>query len=98
MKLSWRELFILDKIATKSKMDTWFVIDLDGINNHFVEDIEEGKTLSLHDGISMLHEGVTSLDDYGVTEEQKKVYYRLLDDLGIPYDKQVTKVGENNNG
>lgn len=81
MILTESEYTVLDKIATKSKMDCWFQIRQDN-GEDYVYDLEEGKRLSLKEGVNMLSEGV----DYalcGLTPEEICVYESLLIQLGL---------------
>lgn len=77
-KLSNEEFNVLNKIATKSKMDCWFYLKQDSDGNDYVYDLEESKKLSLSDGILMLDEGITSLDDYNLSEDEKYTYISLM--------------------
>lgn len=80
-KLTDLEWTVLDKIATKSKMNCWFVLETDENGVDFVYDREENSRINLVDGISMLNEGITSLDDYELTFAEKTVYENLLQRL-----------------
>lgn len=77
-KLLNKEYNILNKIASKSKMDCWFDITFDKHNNQCVYDREEKRFLSLKDGISLLYQGITDLDDYYLKDDEKKVFENLL--------------------
>lgn len=76
-KLTNEEANVLNKIATKSGMDCWFFIREKSKFKDVIYDCEEDKELSLFDGIGMLDSGITELDDYGLTAEEKVIYYRL---------------------
>lgn len=77
MKLSTAEFNVLNKIATKSKMDCWFYIAEDK-NDDVILDCETGEKRSLYDGINMLADGITSLDDYGLTADEKLCFTTLM--------------------
>ena len=83
MKLSNEEFNVLEKIATKSKMDRWFQIARDDKNNDVVYDREEDSYLSLYNGIAQLDSGITNLDDYGLTKDEQICYWRLVSRLNI---------------
>lgn len=77
-KLSDQEWDVLDKIATKSKMDCWFCLQEAENGNHYVEDLEENKKLSLAEGICQLDSGFTSPEDYDLTKEEFECYQALV--------------------
>ena len=80
-KLTDLEWTVLDKIATKSKMNCWFILETDENGVDFVYDREENSRMNLLDGISMLNEGITSLNDYELTSAEKTAYENLLQRL-----------------
>ncbi len=61
MKLNNKEYDLLDKIATKSKMDCWFQIRSTSKEEDYVYDLEEGKRMSLRKGIGQLIEGIDGM-------------------------------------
>lgn len=61
MKLNGKEYELLDKIATKSKMDCWFQIRQTKGGEDYVYDLEEGKRMSLKKGIGQLIEGIDGM-------------------------------------
>lgn len=84
-KLTQEEWDVLDKLSSKSKMDCWFWIETDQRGNNFVLDQESGEVMSLYDGINQLAEGLTSLDDYGLTMEEKLCFTTLMYKLELGY-------------
>lgn len=78
MKLEKEQWEVLNKIASKSKMDCWFSLEEIDENNDGVFDIENNEHLSLWEGIGMLDLGITSLTDYGLTVQEIETYYRLI--------------------
>ena len=56
-ELTTDEFNILNKIATKTKMDCWFHLDNDE-NGDYVYDLEEGEIVEIRDALSMLIEGI----------------------------------------
>lgn len=84
MTLSTEEYNVLCKIARNTKMDCWFMIE-QGKNGHdFVRDIEEGKRLTLQEGVRELQEGMTTYADCDLSEQEVKVFETLLIKLAIP--------------
>lgn len=71
-ELTDQEFNVLNKITTKAKMD-WCLIYDDGI-----VDAEFGETLSFDDGILQIDSGLTDLDDYDLTEDEKYCYINLI--------------------
>lgn len=71
-ELTNEEFNVLNKITAKAKMD-WCVIYDDCII-----DIEEDKALSFEEGILLVDSGLTSLDDYNLTEDEKSCYINLI--------------------
>ncbi len=75
--LSEKEYNLLDKIATKSKMDCWFLIKQTKSGEDYVYDLEEGRKMSLKKGIAQLIDGISgSYADYLSGED-----YEILLDL-----------------
>lgn len=81
--LSQIEYDTLDLLATRSRMDCWFMLATDIQGNDYVVDLEENEKLPLKKGVKLLYEGLTDLDDYGLTDEQKEVLENLFKRLGI---------------
>lgn len=79
-QLTVEEANVLDLISSRSKMDCWFWINEDGTA---INDLEEGTTLSLYEGISMLNDGLTDLEDYDLSCEEIEIYLKILEKLGI---------------
>lgn len=76
--LTTEEYNVLERISSITKMDCWFSLGVDDNNNDVVIDLEADEMLSLEDGISQLDSGITSLDDYDLTEEEKQTYRALI--------------------
>lgn len=91
-KLSNEEFNVLNKISTKSKMDCWFYLKQDKDGNDFVYDLEQSKELSLTDGILMLDGGITSLDDYGLSEDEKCVYISLIYKINSNFFPSISRL------
>lgn len=77
-KLTVEEYNVLERISSITKMDCWFSLGTDEYNNDVVIDLEADEVLSLEDGISQLDSGITSLDDYDLTDEEKQTYRALI--------------------
>lgn len=82
-KLLNEEYNVLNKIASKSKMDCWFSLGIDKNGNDMVLDLEENKEMPLEIGIATLYDGMTSINDYGLTDEEKNIFVNLLIKLAI---------------
>lgn len=82
-KLTNEEWNVLNKIATASKMDCWFYLKEKDQFTDIVYDCENNKELSLYEGISMLDSGITSLEDYNLSQQEMKVYFSLVSRLVI---------------
>ena len=82
-KLSNEEFNVLNKISSKSKMDCWFYLKEKDQFTDIVYDCENNKELSLYEGISMLDSGITSLEDYNLSQQELKVYFSLVSRLVI---------------
>ena len=80
-----KEYSVLDKIATKSKMDCWFHIIQDENGNDHILDLENNNTLPIHTGISQLVEGMTNFKDYALTEEEIAIFKELISGLNIKF-------------
>lgn len=93
-KLTNEEYNVLEKIASKSKMDCWFELGEDEDGRDIVIDLEEDEILDLCEGIEQLDSGITSLDDYDLTEDEKNCYINLMYKVKIhsnlSYDRLTT--------
>ena len=76
------EYSLIGKIAGLSGMACWFQLEAKG-ERFKVVDAEDGTKYTLRDGIGMLCEGVTSLDDYDCTEAEKQTYAMLCERMNI---------------
>ena len=83
MRLTELEYDTLDFLATRSRMDCWFMLKTDKQGNDYVFDLEENKKLSLKDGVAMMYEGLTDLDDYNLYDGQKEILENLFRRLQI---------------
>lgn len=79
-KLNDYEVAVLLKIAEKSGMDCWFWIK----EGNQIYDAESGNFLSYKEGIGLLVQGMTSFDDYELTNEEILTLKMLLLDCKIP--------------
>lgn len=82
-KLSDDEWDILNKIASKSKMDCWFLLKEKSPYIDVVYDLENEEELTLYDGISILDSGITDLKDYDLNDSEQKIYFALISRLLI---------------
>lgn len=93
MVLSNAELNVLEKIASKSKMDCWFAVsgrtEKDGTKSDWVFDMENDRYVTLRYGVGMLHDGMTFYADYDMTEKEIKVFEKLLGKLGLKEDRHL---------
>lgn len=76
------EYNLLNKIAGLSGMACWFQLVAHG-DKFSVVDAEDDTKHTLREGIGMLCEGVTSLDDYSCTEAEKQTYAMLCERMNI---------------
>lgn len=78
MILSSDEYDLLDKIASETKMDCWFMIKQSPKSGDYVFDLENGKRMSLRTGIRQLLEGIEGMEDEYMDEQEKITMIRLL--------------------
>ena len=64
MRLSGNEYNALMKIATATKTDCWFSIETNVLNEDYIMDLEERKSLTLSEGISLLFEAISDKTNY----------------------------------
>lgn len=81
----------LQTISSKAKMD-WFYLQQNAEGEDIVVDLENNKTLPLTKAILQLDEGLTSLDDYGLTEEMKTCYIALLYKANMDTEKPLNRL------
>ena len=91
-KLSNEEFNVLNKISSKSKMDCWFYLKQDKDGNDYVYDLEQSKELSLTDGISMLDNSITSIDDYELSEDEKCIYISLIYKINSNFFPSISRL------
>ena len=78
MRLTELEYNTVNLLATRSKMDCWFMLETDKQGNDYVFDLEENKKLALKEGIGIMYEGLTDLDDYGLYDSQKEILENFI--------------------
>ena len=91
-KLSNEEFNVLNKISSKSKMDCWFYLKQDKDGNDYVYDLEQSKELSLTDGILMLDNNITSIDDYELSEDEKCIYISLIYKINTKFFPSLSRL------
>lgn len=78
MRLTNEQAAVLEKIAQRSGMDTWFAVDANGLvhdrENHY-------RFMKTEDAVSLIHEGMTSYKDYRLTKKDIKVFEALLETI-----------------
>jgi hypothetical protein len=79
------EYAIVNKLAGLSGMACWFMLVANG-NEWKVHDVEDNVDMSLAKGIKMLSEGITSMDDYSCTDDEKTAFKTLCERLNINYN------------
>ena len=55
MRLTELEYNTVNLLATRSKMDCWFMLETDKQGNDYVFDLEENKKLALKEGIGIMY-------------------------------------------
>ena len=65
---------VLEKIAKNTGMDCWFCIQQDS-SGDYVYDLEEGKRMSIREGIRLLAEGYQPC---GLSEAEIRVFEELI--------------------
>lgn len=81
MTLSEQEYNLLDKIATKSKMDCWFTIRQKKNGDDYVYDLEESKPMSLKKGVAQLIDGISDMYLDYLNENECHILIGLLTKL-----------------
>ena len=82
-RLTREEYDIVDLLATRSRIDSWFEIKTDGNGDDYIYDRADKMKHSLKTGIMLLYQGLTDLSDYDLTDKEKKIFKGLLGRLGI---------------
>lgn len=88
MQLANSEYNVLNKIASKTKMDCWFSLEQDENNNDYVRDLENGTNLTLREGLLILVDGLDCQENYNscnLLEEEDKIFRNLLENLDINF-------------
>lgn len=86
MTLSTDEYNALDKIATATKMDCWFLIEQDSYGNDFIHDLENNVNLTLEEGLAQLADGIVNpldYDYYGLTNAEIEAVLTLFAHFGL---------------
>lgn len=74
MTLTDEQCAVLEKIASKSKMDCWFCIDGD----NQIRDLEEGeKVIDTMEGVRLLQEGMSCYADYDLTYREIYIFEHI---------------------
>lgn len=76
--LSEEEYNLLDRIATETKMDCWFLIKQTKSGEDYVYDLEEDKKMSLRTGIAQLLDGISGSFAEYLSGEDYEVLLGLL--------------------
>ena len=76
------EYNILNLLATRSKMDNWFWL-VEKSGKDMVKDLDENKIISLRAALPTFVDGLTDLNDYGISEEEKDVFLQLVERFGL---------------
>lgn len=84
-RLTQSEAEVLDKIATITKMNCWFHIGEFGDGCNYIEDLEDGITYGLREGIQLLYEGMAAIKYVSLTSHDIDVFETLLEKLGIEH-------------
>lgn len=71
-ELTDQEFNVLNHITNQAKMDWCMLYD------DCIVDMEEDKTLSFDEGILLIDSGLTDLDDYNLTDDEKLCYINLI--------------------
>jgi hypothetical protein len=85
IKLSTDEYNVLNRIASQTKMDCWFYLAVDNNGGDCVHDLEEGRLISLRQGIEGLNDGIIP-ELLNLTDEEVKTYIDLLYAFGIDFN------------
>ena len=79
------QISVLNKLATKTKMDCWFFVN----DEREILDLEDGeKVLNTKEALRQFNEGVEAYpldyDHYNLSEEERNIYIALLKQYGVP--------------
>lgn len=80
-KLTVLEHHVVDILAARSGMDSWFSLE-GGDGRDYVRDLETGLVVSLKEGINSLYSGLTCLDNYGLSKAEMKTAETLFERFG----------------
>ena len=82
------EYNVLNKIASKTKMECWFCLKQDKHGTDYVWDLEERKRRCLKTGIMQLLEGIDCQESYNnccLTDTEYMIFRELLKKLKIEW-------------
>ncbi len=82
--LTDNEYELINKLAGLSGMACWFTLCSTG-DEYDVRDVEDNRDMSLVNGLKLLFEGISSLDDYSCTNDEKIACRGLCERLGIKF-------------
>lgn len=86
--LTETEYNALELIASKTKMDCWFKI-IQVEDEDLIEDLENGKKLSLENGLFQFSEGIVDpLSSYGLSNNEINAVINLFKEFNIPFEEQ----------
>ena len=88
MNLTNKEYNLINLLTNRAKIN-WFEIRTYDNGIDYVYDNEENETLSLIDGLLLLDDCLTELEDYYLTNEEKEVYETLMRHVRN-YDRLIT--------
>lgn len=76
-RLTIQEFNVINRLSNLANCD-WFYIASDDDGEDFIRDLDERRTYSLKEGILLLDDCLTDLDDYGLTAIEKETYINLI--------------------
>ena len=88
MNLTNKEYNLINLITNRAKID-WFEIRTYDNGIDYVYDNEENETLTLVDGLLLLDDCLTDLEDYYLTNEEIEMYGNLMCHVRN-YDRLIT--------
>jgi hypothetical protein len=83
---------VLNKIARRTKMDCWFLIEQDSNGQDYVHDLESNVNLSLNEGVYCLMEGLDcpeNVESCDLNWIEKTVLCELCKMLNIQIPKSL---------
>ena len=88
MNLTNKEYNLINLITNRAKIN-WFEIRAYDNGFDYVYDNEENETLTLIDGLLLLDDCLTELEDYNLTNEEIEMYENLMRHVRN-YDRLIT--------